>query len=115
MAVRRADGRLLNLAAVLDSWKSGPATTILTTQPNGDIAALHDRMPVVLSDEDAATWVLEDLSLAQIHAFLKPCPEGVLRLAPASPLLNDVRNQGAELLDPDTLPPEFQLELLPPG
>src|SRR5437868_10213853 len=46
MAVRRADGRLLNLAAVLDSWKSGPATTILTTQPNADIAALHDRMPV---------------------------------------------------------------------
>jgi hypothetical protein len=29
--------------------------------------------------------------------------------------VNDVRNQGPELLDPETLPPQFQLELMPPG
>jgi putative SOS response-associated peptidase YedK len=72
-------------------------------------------MPVVLNDDDAATWVLEDLSLEQIAAFLKPCPDGWLRLVPASPLVNDVRNQGAELLDPEALPPQFQLDLMPPG
>ena len=114
MAVSRADGRPLNFAAVLDSWKGAAATTILTTRPNADIAALHNRMPVVLSDDDAATWVLEDLSLGQIADFLKPCPDGYLRLAPASPLVNDVRNQGAQLLDPDVLPANFQLELIPP-
>jgi putative SOS response-associated peptidase YedK len=72
-------------------------------------------MPVVLSDDDAATWVLEDLSLEQIAGFLKPCPDGWLRLVPASPLVNDVRNQGPELLDPQALPPQFQLDLMPPG
>jgi putative SOS response-associated peptidase YedK len=114
MAVSRADGKLLNLAAVLDRWKGQPAATILTTVPNADIEPLHNRMPIVLSDDDAATWVLEELSLEQIAGFLKPCPDGFLRLAAASPLVNDVRNQGAELLDPDNLPPEFQLELIPP-
>lgn len=113
IAVSRTDGRILNLAAVLDTWKSSPATTILTTRPNADIEPLHDRMPVVLSDEDAATWVLEDMSLEQLARLLKPCPAGWLRLTPASPLVNDVRNQGPELLDPEVVPSEFQLELLP--
>ena len=112
MAVSRRDGGVLNLAAVLDSWKGSAATTILTTTPNADIEPLHDRMPVVLNDEEAATWVLEDMSLEQLRDLLTPCPQGWLRLAPASPLVNDVRNQGPELLDPEVVPSEFQLELL---
>jgi putative SOS response-associated peptidase YedK len=115
IAVSRQDGRLLNLAGLLGQWEGNLATTILTTVPNADIVPLHNRMPVVLSDDDAATWVLEELSLAQIGDFLKPCPSGWLRLVPASPLVNDVRNQGPELLDPAALPPEYQLELIPPS
>ncbi len=115
VAVSRVDGKLLNLAGLLGSWQGQLAATILTTAPNGDIAPLHNRMPVALNDDDAATWVLEDLSLEQIADFLKPCPDGWLRLAPASPLVNDVRNQGPELLDPHALPPHFQLELMPPA
>jgi putative SOS response-associated peptidase YedK len=114
VAVSRADGKPLNLAAVRGTWEGQPATTILTTTPNGDIAPLHDRMPVVLDDDDAATWVLEDMSLEQLAEFMKPCRAGWLRIAQASPLANDVRNQGPELLDPEALPSEFQLELMPP-
>lgn len=115
IAISREDGTVLNLAGLLGTWEGRPAATILTTVPNGDILALHNRMPVVLNDDDAATWVLEELSLEQIADFLKPCPDGWLRLAPASPLVNDVRNQGPELLDSQALPPQFQLELMPPG
>jgi putative SOS response-associated peptidase YedK len=115
MAVSRADGGLLHLAGLLARWEGQPAATILTTTPNADIATLHDRMPVVLNDDDAATWVLEDLSLEQVGDFLKPCPAGWLRLAPASLRVNDVRNQGPDLLDPEVLPPNFQLDLIPPA
>jgi len=115
LAISRADGKVLHLAGLRGSWERQPAATILTTTPNGDIVPLHSRMPVVLNADDAATWVLEDLSLEQITDFLKPCPDGWLRLAPASPLVNDVRNQGPELLDPEALPPQFQLELMPPA
>jgi putative SOS response-associated peptidase YedK len=114
MAVSRADGGFLHLAGLLALREGQPATTMLTTTPNADIAPLHDRMPVVLNDDDAATWVLEELSLKQISDFLKPCPDGWLRLAPASLRVNDVRNQGSELLDPETLPANYQLELMPP-
>jgi putative SOS response-associated peptidase YedK len=113
VAISRVDGQALHLAGVLGRWEGRPATTVLTTVPNMDIGALHNRMPVVLNDDDAATWVLEELSLAQVTEFLKPCPDGWLRLAAASPLVNDVRNQGPELLDPAALPPHFQLDLIP--
>jgi putative SOS response-associated peptidase YedK len=69
----------------------------------------------VLSDDDAATWVLEELSLGQIAEFLRPCTDGWLQLAPTSLMANDVRNQGRELLDPAALPPHFQLDLMPPS
>jgi putative SOS response-associated peptidase YedK len=115
IAVSRADGGFLNLAGLRAAWEGHPAATILTTLPNRDIATLHDRMPVILNDDDAATWVLEDLSLAQIARFLEPCPDGWLQLLPASLLVNDVRNQGPQLLDPEALPADFQLELIPPA
>ena len=70
---------------------------------------------MVLDDDDAATWVLEELSVERVAEFLKPCPDGWLRLVPASPMVNDVRNQGPELRDPAALPPYFQLDLIPPG
>src|SRR3981081_2847076 len=79
-----ADGGFLHLAGVLARGEGQPAATILTTTPNADIADLHNRMPVVLNDDDAATWVLEDLSLEQLDGFLQPCPNGWPRLAPAS-------------------------------
>jgi len=115
MAVSRADGGFQHLAGVLARWEGQPAATILTTTPNADIADLHNRMPVVLKDDDAATWVLEDLSLEQLASFLQPCPAGWLRLAPASLRVNDVHNQGPELLDPEALPANYQMELIPPA
>lgn len=115
MAVSRSDGRPLNLAGLLGAWQDRAAVTIITTNPNADLDQLHDRMPVVLSDDDAATWVLEELSVEQAAAFLKPCPVGFLRLAAASPLLNSVGNEGPQMLDPQNLPSEYQLELIPPG
>ena len=111
MAIARADGRLINLAGLLGHWEEARAVTILTTSPNTDLAQLHDRMPVVLSDDDAATWVLEDLALAQVAEFLRPCPDGWLTVRPASPLVNNVRNDGPQLLDPAILPATHQLEL----
>jgi putative SOS response-associated peptidase YedK len=58
--VRRADGRPFAIAGL---WEpsvppEGRATcTLLTTRPNELIAPIHDRMPVILRPEDAASWL----------------------------------------------------------
>ena len=34
--------------------------TILTTTPNAEMAELHDRMPVILEEQDWPVWLGED-------------------------------------------------------
>jgi putative SOS response-associated peptidase YedK len=113
VAIFRSDGAPISLAGLMGRHGGAPAVTILTTTPNRDLATLHDRMPVVLSDDDARAWVREKLAPDQLAAMLTQCPDGFLRLRPASPLVNDVRNDGSHLLDPDELPPTYQLDLIP--
>src|SRR5579883_3016362 len=45
---RRRDGRLLLLAALVDERG---AFTVLTTAPNAEVRAVHDRMPAIRSEE----------------------------------------------------------------
>jgi putative SOS response-associated peptidase YedK len=113
VAIFRSDGAPISLAGVIGRHDDVRAVTILTTTPNHDLDTLHDRMPVVLSDDDARAWVGgEELAPHQLASMLAPCPDGFLQLRPASPLVNDVRNDGPQLLDPDALPPSYQLDLL---
>ena len=113
VAIFRSDGAPISLAGLMGRHDGVPAVTILTTTPNRELARLHDRMPVVLSDDDARAWVREKLALDQLAAMLTQCPDGFLEVRPASPLVNDVRNDGPQLLDPDELPPTYQLDLIP--
>lgn len=75
------DGGPLLLGAVCD----GGHFSIVTTSPNADVAPVHDRMPLVLSPEEARIWLdletpipliakLQDRSSIRLHAL----PEGTL-------------------------------------
>jgi putative SOS response-associated peptidase YedK len=93
---------------------------VLTTEAVGPLAQVHDRMPLVLAPSAWDTWLDPDTdaSADAVAALLAPpAPELVSRLAlrPVSPRVNNVRNNGPELIEP--LPPEdvaepLQLDLL---
>ena len=101
----RADGRPLVLAGLWDGWKN-PETdgvrrtfTIVTTTPNAVVAELHNRMPVIVPDDAWARWLdPRPAELGELRALLEPTDEVELEIAPASRLVNDVRNDGPELL-----------------
>ena len=57
---------------------------ILTTEANPR-RAVHNRMPVILSPEDEATWLNPEATPAQAQACLKPFPAQLLRIAAVSP------------------------------
>lgn len=101
--IERADGRPFAFAGLWDRWKS-PAgevvqsATIITTQANEKMAALHDRMPVILDAADHASWL--DPARPEAGGLLRPCPADWLTLRPVSRELNNWRNEGAELVAP---------------
>jgi len=65
------------------------------------MAQVHDRMPVILPPSAWDAWLDPDNhDTDALHRLLVPAPEGLLTLHPVSMQVSDVRNQGAQLLDP---------------
>lgn len=102
-AIGPALGDALTLAGLWDRWKSPEGQwvvtcTIVTTTPNSAMAALHDRMPVILGEADWPLWLGE--REGEANALLRPCPDDWLKIWPVSAAVNNVRNKGPELLAP---------------
>lgn len=108
MFIRRADAEPIAFAGLWSVWR-GPerdqtplrSLTIVTTSPNALMAQVHDRMPVILPEDRWATWLdrgNDDLNA--LGRLLVPAPDDLLELTPVSTLVNNVRNNGPELLDP---------------
>jgi len=103
--IHRPDGGTLMFAGLWSGWRD-PATnevrrtfTIVTTAANDRVATLHDRMPVILPPDAWATWLDPRVGDAgELMALLQPAPDDSLELFPVVPLVNNVRNQGPELI-----------------
>jgi putative SOS response-associated peptidase YedK len=115
MYVRRADGSPLAFAGLWSVWR-GPdkdqeplrSVTIVTTTPNKTMAEVHDRMPVIVPEADWDRWLDRDnQDIDRLGRLLVPVSDDVLTITPVSDRVNNVRNNGADLLEPvDPLPVE---------
>ncbi|MBT8132008.1 MAG: SOS response-associated peptidase [Gammaproteobacteria bacterium] len=78
--------------------------TIITTTANEAIAALHHRMPVVLATDDYDEWLAVDHENASdLQRLLVPAPPESFKNWPVSRQVNNARNEGPELVTPDSL------------
>jgi len=94
-----AEGEPFAFAGLWD----GEAATILTTTPNELVGRLHDRMPVILSDEQAErAWLEDDLSGEDLPTLCSS-PDAVrMRSHPANTAVNRAGTpEGPHLLEPD--------------
>jgi putative SOS response-associated peptidase YedK len=105
-AIRRLDGEPLAFAGLWAIWRN-PQTaerlytcSIITTRANELVGRLHDRMPVLLDAEDWDGWLAEETAAEALRAVLHPAPEAALDVYAVSPAVNNVRNEGPELLAP---------------
>ncbi|MEM9133608.1 MAG: SOS response-associated peptidase [Actinomycetota bacterium] len=78
--------------------------TILTCAPNATMASIHDRMPVLLAPAVWDEWLTHTDDVADLTRLLVPAPDEILDLRAVTPAVNNVRNRGAHLLDPDPEP-----------
>jgi|GEM_PF-496692 len=84
--LRRADGMPMALAAVWETYAdpgSGARTqtcAIVTTEPNAEVRAIHERMPVILEPESLERWLAaNEATPASLRDLLRPLPDGALR------------------------------------
>ena len=106
-AIVGCDGKPLALAGLWSSWRD-PGTgeeirsfTIVTTAANRQMRPIHERMPVILPEESWGLWLDPSFQdVGALQSLLQPYPDDQLRAYPVSRRVNDVRNDGSELLEP---------------
>lgn len=121
-AIRRRDGAPMALAGLWEVWRDPEAgdaepvrsCAIVTTEANAVMAPIHDRMPVVVAPEDWSIWLDPATPITAARALLRPAPPDWLEAYAVSSLVNNVANEGPELLQP-LPPPPAPGNLLDPG
>lgn len=105
--ISRDDDKLLAFAGIFDRWISPEgeirdSVSIITRDAIGDLAKVHNRMPLFLPRDRWDAWMNPELTeVAEIRALMDiPRPDDHLRYWPVSTMVNSVRNNGAELIAP---------------
>jgi putative SOS response-associated peptidase YedK len=94
------------IAGLWENWISPESEefsscTILTTQANPSIASIHDRMPVILNSSDCKLWLNPQIESSELlEELLSSKESNKIEAYPVSSLVNNVRNDSAELLSP---------------
>jgi putative SOS response-associated peptidase YedK len=102
----RADGEPLLLAGLWESWRASDGAitescTIITTEPNDLIRAFHDRMPVLLAEENARIWIRACTDTrARLMPLLAPCPASLMTSQRVDAWVNSVSHDDERCIAP---------------
>jgi putative SOS response-associated peptidase YedK len=100
--VHPAGGGVFALAGLYEPGtdEAPPTCCIVTADANDAMAAVHERMPVILDDAGVARWLDPGFDPAAAPALLRPCPSQWLVLHAVGTAVNAVRHDGPELIRP---------------
>ncbi|HQP42154.1 MAG TPA: SOS response-associated peptidase [Thermoanaerobaculales bacterium] len=105
--IRFADGRAFAFAGLWEGWRPRDggvpvdSCTIVTTTPNRLVAALHDRMPVILPPAAFEEWLRpEPLPEPRLEELLAPYPDHEMEAFAVSRRVNSPAYDGPECAVP---------------
>ena len=97
------------LAAIWQEW-GNPATgdrmrtfCVLTCEPNDMMAKIHDRMPVILRQEDYRRWLSDE---SDPRDLMVPFASEFMRMWPVDRKGGNSKNESADIIDPIDLGPD---------
>lgn len=96
---------LLAMAGLFEAWRPKEewllTCCVLTTSPNGVLAPVHDRMPVLLAPDDWARWLDRGAQdPAGAAELLRPCPDAWLQAWTVARAVSAGRAEGPVLIEP---------------
>ncbi|MGE0573012.1 MAG: SOS response-associated peptidase [Dehalococcoidia bacterium] len=108
--IHRPGRALMFFAGLYELWQPEPGKfqrtfTIVTTGANSVVSGIHDRMPVVLDDDDADRWLFPETPIDQLKALLRPADDSLLVMYPVSTRVNKPGPEDPSLVDPVSLTP----------
>lgn len=99
--ILRSNDEVLVMAGIWEIWQQDgqriKSFSIITTEPNAEMEGIHNRMPVLLLDQNSQQRWLDDLPLEDTLELLQTPPDDVLKYYRISQQVNSVRNNGPEL------------------
>ena len=101
-----SDHRIFGIAALWESWKDATETeletvTLITTEANTQLQAVHHRMPALLDAVDFPVWLGETAaSDRQMLELLGPFAGQEFKIQPVSKWVNRPSNEGVQCLQP---------------
>ncbi|MER6946850.1 SOS response-associated peptidase [Nonomuraea sp. NPDC000554] len=110
--IHPADGGVLAMAGLYEFWKDPSRAdddplkwlvtcTVITTEAEDDLGRIHDRMPMMIERGRWAEWLDPKLSdPKRVSSLLVPAQSGGLVADPVSTDVNNVRNNGPDLIKP---------------
>lgn len=72
--------------------------SIITVDANKEMAAIHERMPVILKPSEEARWLRSSLGKTDIMSILKPYEDNKLDIYEVSSDVNNPRNNSERLV-----------------
>ena len=93
--VHPSGGALFAFAGLWEQWHDLQTCAIITTEANDKMAAVHERMPVIVSPAEYAAW------LAGGDIPLRACPDSAIDIRRVSRAVNNARNVLPELIEPE--------------
>ena len=114
--IHPADGTSLAMAGLYEWWRDPTRAdddpqawrltcTVITTEATDDVGRIHDRMPMTIGRSDWEAWLNPSRGADEVAALLTPAVSTRLDAYPVSTLVNSVRNNGPELIEPMPLNP----------
>lgn len=117
--IHHPDGSVLAMAGLYEIWRDPTKAeddpdrfrwtcTILTTDAEDELGRIHDRMPLLVEPDKYAAWLDPTVSDQELlHGLLVPAAPGRLEAYPVSTAVNNVKNNGPELVEPLPVEPDL--------
>jgi putative SOS response-associated peptidase YedK len=108
--LHRKDDQPLALAGIYGFWldESKPddardawvvSYSIITTTATDDVGRVHDRMPMAVTEGNWQEWLDPRTGAGQAKELMAPPPASSLDIYAITKVVNDVKNNGPQLLD----------------